>query len=105
MNKNRRHILYTWIILVCFAAGQWSVYAHYHAISRSQLTSSATAKHQHTISEKCQLCDAMHHTAMLHQSQLLLTAISVTNVNYQPCQYNFVSQSIVLASGRAPPLS
>lgn len=105
MNKGKRHILVTWIILICFAAGQWCVYAHYHPTSYIKANTSKSQQTRTTISERCQLCDAMHHTSMTQENHTFFVPLITSELIYKQGQYNFVSIALILAAGRAPPIS
>jgi hypothetical protein len=102
MKKSKRHIIYTWTMLLCFAAGQWAVYAHQHKTYGSLVR---TPAHGAVVSEKCQLCDAMHHNSMIQHTEKLFTPVIVTNHFYKQGKYDFVSIALILSGGRAPPLS
>jgi hypothetical protein len=102
LKKNKRDIICTWILLICFAAGQWAVYAHQHKVFAG-VTKSATQRT--VVSEKCQLCDAMHHNSMLTHKHTYVTPVVVTDHFYKPGQYDFVSIALVLSAGRAPPVA
>ena len=90
------------MIMICFVAGQWAVYAHQH----KTFPAIAKAAHHGTVlTEKCQLCDAMHHTGMvLNKTQYFTPAVCADHF-YKQGKYDFISFSLVLASGRAPPVS
>src|ERR1700761_7942020 len=62
LKKTQKHIVCTWIMLICFTAGQWAVYAHQH-FSNATVKTHHTAQNQTTVTDKCQLCDAMHHNS------------------------------------------
>ncbi len=102
MKKNKRHIICTWILLICFAAGQWAVYAHQHKVVAGI---TKTAGQGTVVSEKCQLCDAMHHNIMLTHNHAYFTPDEVNNHFYKQGQYDFVSIALILSAGRAPPVA
>lgn len=58
-----------------------------------------------TLQEKCHLCDAMHHTAMILNHPLNYSPIVVTDHIFKVGDYNFKSISLILAAGRGPPVS
>lgn len=63
---SKYHIICARLLLICFTAGQYMVYAHQHNVIKSLPTavySAKTVPHQ-TVSEKCYLCDVMHHNNM-----------------------------------------
>jgi hypothetical protein len=99
MKKGYRHIVCAWMLMLCFVAGQWAVYAHQHR------TFAGSVKHAHgtVVTEKCQLCDAMHHSSMIQHAGDVFAPIVVINHDYTQDQYDFVSISLILSAGRAPP--
>ncbi|HWD90178.1 MAG TPA: hypothetical protein VG367_18750 [Mucilaginibacter sp.] len=102
MKKGYRHIIFAWMLLICFAAGQWAVYAHQHK-TFAQVTRAA---HGASVNEKCQLCDAMHHSSMIkHSVPIFTTPVAVAAHIYKQGKYDFVSIALILSAGRAPPLS
>jgi hypothetical protein len=88
--------------MVCFAAGQVMVYAHQHLV---KYHTHQTSDNQQTVTEKCQLCDAMHHNSMMLTDHQYFSVDYSTVHFYTPGQYDFVSIALILSSGRAPPLS
>jgi hypothetical protein len=102
LEKGRRHIIYTWIVLICFVAGQAMVSAHQHLVKSN---THETAQNQQTVSEKCQLCDVMHHNSMTIADNHYSGALVASDYFYTPGIYAFVSVALILSSGRAPPLS
>jgi hypothetical protein len=106
VNKGKRHILFTWILLICFAAGQWAVYAHYHRAGYIKTSYSKNHTAKTTITEACQLCDAMlDHSAVAQASQVFFVPLTTTKHIYKQGQYDFVSIALILSAGRAPPVS
>jgi hypothetical protein len=108
LKKNKYHIMRAWLLLLCFAAGQYEVYAHQHNVGRASKRSvyhSVNAVPQQTVTENCQLCDTMHHNAMAVNSQVFFAPVAVSNYTYKAVSYNFISIALVLAAGRAPPLA
>jgi hypothetical protein len=102
MNRNKRRIICTWILLLCFAAGQWAVYAHQHKV----FAGTAKSATQRTIvSENCRLCDAMHHNNMMMSTYTYFSPVITTTHFYKQGQYDFINISLVLSSGRAPPVA
>jgi hypothetical protein len=102
LKRAKRHIIYTWVVLVCFAAGQVMVFAHQHQVKYS---THQTSQNQQTVTEKCQLCDAMHHNSMTITDHQYFTPIVSADYFYTPGQYGFVSIALILSAGRSPPLS
>jgi len=107
VKNNKRHIIPSWILLLCFIAGQYMVYAHQHKLNHSIKQTYAVSKHhaQQTVTEKCKLCDTMHHYNAVGNNQTALTLLPVESIIYVSPVYNFTSLSLILASGRAPPLA
>ncbi|MBS1500419.1 MAG: hypothetical protein JST32_00050 [Bacteroidetes bacterium] len=102
MKRDKRNIIIAWIVMVCFFAGQWAVYAHQHK------TFPAIAKASHhgtSLTEKCQLCDAMHHTSAVQNVFHYTAVVTVTERIFIPHTHSFVSISLILTTGRAPPVS
>jgi hypothetical protein len=83
------------------------VYAHQHHITKGKIKFSVTSgkSSQQTVREKCNLCDAMHHTTMIAGESFHLSNTGFKIPAYTPFEYKFTSIQIVLAAGRAPPLS
>lgn len=105
VKKNRLHIVFAWLLLVCFAAGQYMVYSHQHALIKGITKHSHTAVGQPTVKEKCLLCDAMHHTDAVAVSNSSFFIPLVTSDHFfKTGDYNFVSLALILAAGRAPPV-
>lgn len=107
MKKSKYHIFYAWLLLIFFVAGQFAVYGHQHKGNKatSHLIRHQTSPSQHTVSEKCQLCDAMHHNTMVVNAHYYIAPIVVSHYNYKAVTYTFVSLSLILSTGRAPPIS
>lgn len=107
MKKNKFHIVNAWILLICFIAGQYMVYIHQHKMVKLSGQSSLTHKQQpkQLLTEKCQLCDAMHHNTMTMPEQAVFTAVVASDYFYKSPVYTFTSISLILAGGRAPPVA
>ncbi len=94
------------ILLLCFIAGQFMVYAHQHPgapVNAKQFAVSKTLARHQTIKEKCDLCDVMHNTAMLASYQVYLNPVHVAGHVYKTIGYNFTSTGLIAAGGRGPP--
>ncbi|MFI5162048.1 MAG: hypothetical protein ACHQHN_12275 [Sphingobacteriales bacterium] len=102
MKKNKRHIICTWILLLCFGAGQLAVYAHQHKVFRC-ITKTATQRT--VVSENCQLCDAMHQNNMMLDTHTYFSPVVITTHFYKQDQYDFISIALILSAGRAPPIA
>jgi hypothetical protein len=83
------------------------VYAHQHKLIQGE-KQTYTVNKQHPkqiLTEKCQLCDAMHHNSMVINSQANFTPVTVANYVYKSPVYNFTSLALILSGGRAPPFA
>ena len=94
------------MLLLCFVAGQYMVYAHQHNAIKGESQISHAAKHssQPTLKEKCALCDVMHHNVMTLTTQVYFNTSVVIPHVFKKCDYNFTSIQLILAGGRAPPV-
>jgi glycerol-3-phosphate dehydrogenase len=108
VKKNKLNIIYSWLLLVCFVAGQYMVYSHQHQLLKSISKTASLTNNDHspqtTVKEKCDMCDAMHHTFAVIDTLLYATPQQAVIQVFKPCNYDFVSISLVLAAGRAPPV-
>lgn len=98
-------MLRTWILLVCFIAGQLMVFAHQHpdpAGSAKFYNLSKTAGHQ-IVKEKCYMCDVMHHNAMMASYQVHLNPVPFIAHSFTVYEYKFSAVKLISAGGRAPP--
>jgi hypothetical protein len=102
MNKGKRHICYALTLLLCFAAGQWSIYGHQHKTFAGFVK---TGGHGQVLTEKCQLCDAMHHNSMIKHTDSFFSPVWITSHYYKQGNYDFVSIALILSAGRSPPVS
>jgi hypothetical protein len=107
LKKSKYHITRSWILLVCFVAGQYMVYAHQHNISKSAAISHNRSKDmsRQTVMEKCQLCDVMHHNAMVATTPVYFNPVVVAGHFFKVYNYTFTSIQLILSGGRAPPHS
>jgi hypothetical protein len=108
LKKNKYHILHTWMLIVCFIAGQYMVYAHQHvAVSGINKVSYHNPNNQpkETLTENCRLCDAMHHSTMALANTTHFTPVIVSNYTYKTNTYTFISISLILSAGRSPPIA
>ena len=105
LETSKHHIIYTWIVLICFVAGQTMVYAHQHLSRSFAYQTQKTPQNQQTVTEKCQLCDAMHHNSMTVADLQYISPVVTTDHFYTPDKYDFVSIALILSAGRSPPLS
>jgi hypothetical protein len=106
LKKDKYHIVCSRILLICFAAGQFMIYAHQHPVSPAlgkQFAASRAAIAHQTVKEKCDLCDVMHHNAMVASHYAYLNPVAVCVHVYKDVDYNFTSIQLILAGGRAPP--
>jgi hypothetical protein len=106
--KTRKHhnIIRSWILLICFIAGQYMVYVHQHFINKTA-NSCRIVKTipKATVKEKCSFCDSMHHNAMVKAEGACLNAVLAFGHIYKCFEYSFNSISLILSCGRAPPFA
>jgi hypothetical protein len=108
LKQKKLNIICSWLFLICFIAGQYAVAIHQHDILKPSQSILSVAKHKQapatTLQEKCYLCDAMHHTAMVLNHPSYYHPIVVTDHIFKVGDYNFKSISLILAAGRGPPV-
>ena len=109
VKKNTYHIVITWALLFFFIGGQYIVYAHNHA---DNVRGNKTIAYHHpetqpkqTLTENCQLCDAMHHNTMAIQTTAYFAPVVITNYFYKAVDHDFISTALILSAGRSPPIS
>jgi hypothetical protein len=96
-------MIYSRLLLIIFIAGQIILYGHQHGSNGSPIKAHNSS--QQTITEKCQLCDAMHFNhSVLHQQVHVAPAPTATPV-YIHFAYKFISLVLVRSGGRSPPIS
>jgi hypothetical protein len=107
LKTSKYHIIHSWILLICFVAGQYMVYAHQHnyAIGTSKTYGISKNISQQTVTEKCYLCDAMHHNFMVTANHIYFNQVTVAGHVFKSIEYSFTSIQLILSSGRAPPVS
>ena len=109
LKQNTLNIICSWLFLICFIAGQYIVTAHQHNVLKQNHSTYSVAKHHTpaatTLQEKCYLCDAMHHTAMVLNHPSYYHPIIISDHIFKVGDYNFKSIALILAAGRAPPVS
>jgi hypothetical protein len=107
LKNNKYHIIRSWILLLCFVAGQYMVYAHQHTVNTAVNKSSYRTRGpqpRETIVENCQLCDAMHHNALAINHLVYFTPVAIADYTYKTFDYVFISIVIIHSGGRSPPL-
>jgi hypothetical protein len=105
LKTRKYHIFYSWILLLCFAAGQYMVYAHQHPFSGTSGHANRISQaipHQ-TVKEKCDICDVLLHNAMMASYQVYLPTVNTAGHLFKNVRYSFTSIQLILAGGRAPP--
>jgi len=102
LKKNTRNIIYAWVLLLFFATGQYMVFAHQHYKGNNISSSKSTNP---VLKERCDVCDAMHHTHMLISQHVYFTPAIAVLCHYQYKKADVKLIQLVLASGRAPPVS
>jgi hypothetical protein len=105
LKKNRSHILGALLLLVFFVGGQVILFAHQHKLNKFEF-GRHSHPFQHTVTEKCSLCDAMHFNTMVANEHTAVTHLLVaTHYDYKAVTRTFISFSLILSTGRAPPVS
>ena len=81
------------------------VYAHQHniAVGAAKVYSLAKEQPRQTVTEKCSLCDVMHHNTMVNTTQVYTTPVVVSTHFYKVFNYTFTSIQLILSGGRSPP--
>ncbi|MCC8410903.1 hypothetical protein LJ707_18325 [Mucilaginibacter sp. UR6-1] len=104
MKKKRYTLIAAWLLLFCFIAGQAVVYSHQHHILKGIHHTDAQAKGRTQVSEKCQICDSMHHADMaLHQNYVAFD-LQATLFNHPSVKFEFKPFGLILADGLSPPV-
>ena len=96
------------MLIACFIAGQYMVYAHQHvAVSHTNKVAWHNTNNQpkETLTENCRLCDAMHHSTMALNSPVYFAPVIVSNYTYKTNEYAFISIALILSAGRSPPMA
>jgi hypothetical protein len=101
LRKTKRIIVYSWLLLFFFIAGQSMVFAHQHYKQETNL--SLNKFHIPVLKENCAVCDVMHHNHMFISQQVYFTPAVVVMFNYQDKKSEVTYIQLILASGRAPP--
>ena len=104
LKKSKYHIICSWLLLICFITGQAALYAHQHGVN-TPVSKSAHQSSRQTVTEKCQLCDAMHHNSMMTHTPTYFAPVVVTGHFYKQGQYDFISIALILSPGPAPPVA
>jgi hypothetical protein len=104
LKKSAYHIFCSWLLLILFVAGQVVLYSHQHKLNNlvGHLKHSSS---QQIVTEKCQICDAMHQNTMVISAHYGVVPVVVSHYDYKAVTYTFVSLSLILSTGRAPPVS
>jgi hypothetical protein len=89
--------------LIFFIAGQVILYAHQHQ-NNNGVGKVSSLSFQQTITQKCQLCDAMHHNNTVLTHHVYFQPIVFSHWFFVNPTYDFISLSLILSSGRAPPV-
>jgi hypothetical protein len=81
------------------------VFAHQHLNNAVTFNAHKTTQNQQTVTEKCQLCDAMHHNSMTIYNAHYFSPVVSSDYFYTHIKYDFVSIGLILSAGRSPPRS
>ncbi|WP_345333522.1 hypothetical protein [Mucilaginibacter defluvii] len=104
MKKKRYTLIAAWLMLFCFIAGQVIVYSHQHHILKGIHHTDALLKGQTQVSEKCQICDSMHHTDMELQQNYAAINLQAALFTHSSIVIDFKSFGLILADGLSPPV-
>ncbi|MGP8216386.1 MAG: hypothetical protein ACLQQ4_12525 [Bacteroidia bacterium] len=103
--KIKQRIFLSWLLLTFFVAGQVVVYSHHHHTHAAPLTQTSHSSSGQTISDTCPLCDAMNYNHMEITPQVCAQAAPLSYARFTSRSYSFISISLILSCGRAPPIS
>jgi hypothetical protein len=103
LKKNRIHIIYSRLLLIIFIAGQVILYGHQHNTNGSRVKPHSSSRQ--TVSEICQLCDAMHFNHSVIQQQVAVVPVPKSSPVHLELAYHFISLVLVRSAGRSPPVS
>jgi len=104
LKERKNHIIYSWVLLLFFVAGQVILYSHHHGAE----TAVFKTEHQFSgksVSEKCGLCDAMRFNSMEINQPVFFDHVLTFNFYFINHTVNFGSVSLISSAGRSPPLS
>ncbi|MCD8741520.1 hypothetical protein LT679_12970 [Mucilaginibacter roseus] len=105
MKKKRYTLIAAWLMLFCFIAGQVIVYSHQHHILKGiHNHADAKTKGLTQVSEKCQICDSMHHTDMELQQHYAAINLQAALFTHSSVNIYFKSFGLILADGLSPPV-
>jgi hypothetical protein len=96
------------MLLLCFVAGQYVVYTHTHSAgtgSNKSTYHSPQTQPKQTVTENCQLCDAMHHNSMAISTPAVFAPVVVSSYFYKAITHHFISVALILSAGRSPPVA
>ena len=103
--KKRARLFGAWLLLTFFVGGQGIMFAHQHRLNKFEIGKKSRS-YQQTVSEKCSLCDAMHFNTMVaNEHPPVVHLLVASHYDYIAVTRNFVSFSLILSSGRGPPVS
>jgi hypothetical protein len=102
LKKTKLNIIFAWTLLLFFAVGQYMVFAHQHKVGSDFSNSKTTTQ---VLKERCDVCDAMHHTHMLLTQHVYFTPVVAVLCHYQEKRSDVTLIQLVIAAGRAPPIS
>jgi hypothetical protein len=105
LKRGKQRIFVSRLLLIVFAVGQVVVYSHQHHTTAQLITKAAQQSSRQHLTDRCQLCDAMHHNQMVLSSLVYAQATPADFQVFTPGCYDFVSLSLILSPGRAPPVS
>jgi len=98
MANNQYRIFLSWMFLLLFVLGQTVLNTHQHKSMGLQ-----KRPYRPAIAARCPLCDAMHNSHIVLTDKVFFEPVSRGCVFFTDQTYKFLSLSLVLSSGRAPP--
>jgi len=79
------------------------VHQHLPGYSQQFYQTTKQSPHQQTVTEKCYVCDMMHHTQMaLFTDAPIFEHYTVTDTQYKR-DHDYIGIALILSAGRSPP--
>jgi len=104
LKERKNHIIFSWLLLLFFVAGQVVLYSHHHGAEPTVVK----VNHQisgKSVSEKCGLCDAMRFNSMEINQAVSSNHLLAIDFFFIVNPTDFVSFSLISSAGRSPPVS
>jgi len=104
LKTHKTHIFHSWLLLICFIAGQYLVHTHQHiSVKKSSISQIAKTTAHQNVTEKCWLCDVMHYNFMTAAIGSVIIATPASRHIFENFNYSFTTVQPILLAGRAPP--